>query len=154
MTESMTGARAVFSIGTKIIAIAQNCTYTDSDQLQSVEVLGRETPAEHAELGRTIEFTVDTVRVLKASATELGLSTKLQDLLEQDGLDAKIEDKIDNKSLFEVTGVKKQNRTGTLEIHQTSQETILLTFPVAGGNSSYKKRDNNGRLYLHLLLSG
>lgn len=124
MSQAMTGARAIFYLKDKAIAIAQNCSYTDTDQLQAVEVLGREVPAEHAELGRTIEFTVDTVRVFNKSATQLGLSTKLQDLLKQEALTASIVDKVSGAVVFMVTGVKKQTRTGTVNARGVWTESI------------------------------
>lgn len=126
MTQVVSGARAIFKIGDKAVAVASNCSYTWAHNHQAVEVLGRESAAEHAELGMTIEFTADTFRVAAKSITELGFAPKLQDFLTQAELSASIEDKVTNKTLFEVTGVKLSNRAGTVNARGVWTESLTF----------------------------
>lgn len=135
MTQAVTGARAIFKIGDKAVAVASNCSYTWNHNQQAIEVLGRENVAEHAELGMTIEFSCDTFRVSAKSITELGFAPTLQNLLTQPELTASIEDKISNKSLFEVTGVKMKSRAGNVNARGVWTETLSFDGQVASDDA-------------------
>lgn len=124
MSQTITGARAVFTINNTKVAFASDCNYTWNHNVQPVEVLDQLTVAEHAEIGMTIDFSCTQFRVARKSAVSLGFQPKLNDLLNQPELVVTISDRVSGEVLLTVSGVKLTSRSGTVNARGVWTETL------------------------------
>ena len=121
-----TGAKLILSINDKQVAYANNVTYTTNHNVQPVEVMGEEIVIEHAELGITVEFTASMFRVSQKAAISLGLMPKLSAFLTQPELVATIYDKVQDKTIMVITGLKCTSRAGTAGARDVANETLTF----------------------------
>jgi 2-oxo-4-hydroxy-4-carboxy--5-ureidoimidazoline (OHCU) decarboxylase len=88
MSETLTGARVVFRVNGQKVAFAQSISYSVQHNHQQVDVIDQLEPAEYAETGYIVNFTVTQFRVPFQSAISTGLRPKLQNILSQPELTA------------------------------------------------------------------
>jgi len=123
MSQVFTGVRAVFKIQGTPIAFASNCSYNWNHNHQAVEVLDKLEPTEYAEIGYTVDFSCTSFRVADKSAIQLGVQPVLEAILTQPELVVELQDKVANKTILRITGVKMQSRSGTVDARGTATET-------------------------------
>ena len=123
MSKVLTGARAIFKIQGNKIAYASDCSYNINHDHQPIECLDRIDVIEHAEIGYNVGFTCSVFRVADKSATNLGIQPLLEAILTQQELTAEIIDKITNKTILRITGVKFTGRSGSVGARSPGNET-------------------------------
>lgn len=146
MSSVLTGARAIFKIKGQdnkltTVAVASNCSYDWRHNVQPIEVLGRETVAEHTELGMTVEFTCDTFRVADKGAKSLGLMPELGALLTQKEMEVTISDKVSGSTLLSLRGVKMTGRSGAIPARGPWTETLTFVGIIAADEGTANKND-------------
>ena len=126
-SQVMSGAKAVFSIVTATstvdIAYASNCSYNWNHNVQAIEVMGLQSVKEHTELGMTVDLSCSVFRLYGEGAVKLGLQPKLNALLTQPDLIAKICNRAGD-TLFFVEGVKLISRSGSIDARGIWTETL------------------------------
>lgn len=106
MSQTSSGARVVFRVSGQKVAFAQALNYSVVHAHQPVDVLDQLEPAEYAETGYTVNFSVNMFRVANQSAISLGLRPKLQDILTQPELTAELVDRINGATIMLIELVK------------------------------------------------
>lgn len=123
MTTAMTGARAIFRLDSNQIAYASNVSYNENIQYEPVNVLDRLDVVEHAEVGYTVDFQCQNFRIPNQSVKQLGIMSRLQDILTQGELTAEVIDRNTGAILLLMTGVKLQARQTTVDARGMMTET-------------------------------
>lgn len=98
--------------------------YSVAHAHQPVDVLDQLEPAEYAETGYTVNFSVTMFRVANQSALSLGLRPKLQDILTQPELTAEIIDRVNGATLALLTRVKCTSESLALDARSLGQLTL------------------------------
>lgn len=124
MSQSSTGARVVFRINGTKVAFAQSLNYSVAHAHQPVDVLDQLEPAEYAEVGYTVNFTVTQFRVAGQSAISLGLRPKLQDILTQPELTAELVDRVNGATLMLIERVKCTQEDMNIDARSIGQTTL------------------------------
>lgn len=106
MSQTSSGARVVFRVNGAKVAFAQALNYSVQHAHQPVDVLDQLEPAEYAETGYTVNFSVTMFRVANQGAISLGLRPKLQDILTQPELTAELVDRINGATIMLIERVK------------------------------------------------
>jgi len=119
----MTGSRAQFSIGARKIAFASNVSFNENIQYEPINVLDKLEVEEHAEVGYTVDLQCQNFRVPDSSVKQLGIMSKLKQILTQGELQAQVVDKNTEASLLLMTGVKLQARQTTVDARGVMTET-------------------------------
>lgn len=123
MSQTLTGARAIFRISGTKVAFASNVSYTINHDHQPIEVLDRLEPVEQAEVGYSVSFSCNVFRVANQSIIGLGFMPILEEILVQPELIVEIQDKITSKTLLRITGVKCTSRSGGFDARGVSTES-------------------------------
>lgn len=124
MSQSSTGARVVFRVQGQKVAFAQALNYSVAHAHQPVDVLDQLEPAEYAETGYTVNFTVTMFRVAAQSAISLGLRPKLQNILTQPELTAELIDRINGQTLMLIERVKCTQEDMNIDARSIGQVTL------------------------------
>jgi hypothetical protein len=123
MSTVFTGARAIFRLGGTKIAYASNVSYNENIQYEPINVLDKLEVEEHAEVGYTVDFQCQTFRIPDGSVKQVGIMSRLEDILTQGELTAEIEDKNTGLILLNMTGVKLQARQSSVDARGVMTET-------------------------------
>ncbi len=123
MSQTFTGARAVFKIQGTQIAYASNCSYTINHQVQAIETLEKLNPIEHAEVGYDVSFSCNSFRVANNSAVNLGIQPVLESILTQPELTVELIDKISTATMLRIVGVKMTSRSGSVDARGVATES-------------------------------
>lgn len=123
MTKVMTGSRAIFRLDGSKVAFASNISFNENIQYEPVNVLDRLDVVEHAEVGYTVDFQCQNFRVPNASVKQLGIMSKLQNVLTQGELTSEVQDRVTGATILLMTGVKLQARQTTVDARGIMTET-------------------------------
>jgi|SRR3990172_3383332 len=122
-TQVMTGAKAIFRLNGHQVAYASSVTYNENLQLEEVNVLDQLETKELAEVGYRVDLSCQTFRVQNQSVKQLGIMSRLQDVLTQGDLTAEVVDRISNATLLLMEGVKLESRQTTVDARGLMTET-------------------------------
>jgi len=123
MSIVMTGAKAIFRIAGNQIAYASNVSYNENIQLEEVNVLDRIDVLEYAETGYRVDLSCQTFRVANQSVKQLGIMSKLADILTQGELTAEVIDQATNAVILLMEGVKLEGRQTSVDARGVMTET-------------------------------
>jgi len=123
MTTVMTGAKAIFRLNGVQVAYASSCTYNENIQLEEVNTLDHLEVIEHAEVGYRVDMSCQTFRVADKSVKQLGLMSKLGQILTQGELTAEVIDRVSGATLLLMEGVKLESRQTTVDARGLMTET-------------------------------
>ena len=123
MSQVMTGAKAIFRLNGVQVAFASSCTYNENIQLEEVNVLDKLDVVEFAETGYKVDLSCQNFRVANKSVKQLGIMSKLGDILTQGELTAEIIDRTTNAVLLLMEGVKLESRQTTVDARGLMTET-------------------------------
>lgn len=123
MSQVMTGPRAIFRLAGNRIAFASNVSFNENYQLEPVNVLDEVSVVEHAEVGYTVDMQCQNFRVPGQSVKQLGIMSKLSQVLTQGELTAEVVDSVTGVTLLLMTGVKMQARQTTVDARGIMTET-------------------------------
>ena len=123
MSTVMTGAKAIFSIDNKAIAFASNVSFNENIAYEPINVLDRLEVVEHAEVGYTVDMQCQNFRVPGASVKQLGIMSRLEQILTQGELAASIINQDGGQIIMLMTGVKLQARQTTVDARGVMTET-------------------------------
>lgn len=119
----ITGARAVFVVNGEKVAFTNSLSYNINQALAPVDVLDQLTPAEYAETGYTVDLQCSGFRVFNKSPIQLGVQTRLEDLLDQGELTIEVHDRANpGAPVLLVERVKMQTRSGNFDARGLWQE--------------------------------
>jgi hypothetical protein len=119
----MTGAKAIFRINGNQIAFASSVTYNENIQLEEVNVLDKLDVAEFAEVGYRVDLSCQSFRVSQNSVKQLGVMSKLNQILTQGEMTAEVIDRTTNAVLLLMEGVKLESRQTTVDARGLMTET-------------------------------
>jgi len=136
MSAVMTGAKAIFSINNAKIAFASQVSYNENIAYEPVNVLDRLDVVEHAEVGYTVDLSCQNFRVPAASVKQLGLMSKLPQILTQGEMEATIVDADTGAVILLMTGVKIQARQTTVDARGVMTETWSFVGRAANDESA------------------
>lgn len=123
-SQTITGARAIFVVNGKKIAFTNSMSYNINQALSPIDVLDQLTPAEYAETGYTVDFQVTSFRVFNQSAIQVGVQTRLEDLLTQGELTVEVHDRLNpDTAVLLIERCKMQSRSGNFDARGVWQET-------------------------------
>ena len=142
-TSVLTGAKVSFYLGNKLVAYASAVNYTINHGLVPIYTIDRLAPVEYAETDYTVNFSVTRFRVPKnqakpgtGSPISLGWQSKLQDMLTQGTISARLYDKSTKQDIFVAEEVKMATRAGSMAARDIANETLdfvgLLAYDEAG----------------------
>ena len=123
MSLVMTGAKAIFRLNGNQVAYASNVSFNEQIQLEEVNVLDRIEVLEHAEVGYRVDMSCQNFRVANASVKQLGIMSKLNQLLTQGVLTAEIIDRTTNAVILLMEGVKLESRQTSVDARGLMTET-------------------------------
>jgi len=123
MTTVMTGAKAIFSLAGVKVGFSSQVQYNENIAYEPINVLDKLEVLEHAETGYTVDLSVQNFRVPNASVKQLGIMSKLPQILTQGELDAVLIDKVTGATILLMTGVKIQARQTTVDARGVMTET-------------------------------
>lgn len=123
MAKTMTGARAIFRINSQKVASASNVSYNETITVEDINVLDKLGPVELAETGYTVDFTCTTFQQEDKTIKELGIFPKFEAILTSGVMTAEIVDRLTEKTLVFITGVKCLGRSGTVDSRGVYTET-------------------------------
>lgn len=123
MANTMTGARAIFRLGGAQVAYASNVSYNENIQYENVNVLDDLATKEHAEVGYMVDMSCTSFRVPQASAKQLGIMSRFDNILTQGELTAEVVDRVSGAVMLLMVGVKLQGRSTTVDARGVMTET-------------------------------
>jgi hypothetical protein len=123
MSKVMTGAKAIFRLGGNQVAFASSVSYNENIQLEEVNVLDQLEVVEFAEVGYRVDLSCQNFRVANASVKQLGIMSKLNDILTQGELTAEIIDRATGAVILLMEGVKLESRQTTVDARGLMSET-------------------------------
>lgn len=123
MSTVFTGAKAIFRLNGIQVAFASSVDYNENIQLEEVNVLDNLAVQEYAEVGYRCELSCRAFRVANQSVKQLGIMSKLNDILTQGVLTAEIIERTSNTVLLLMEGVKLESRQTTIDARGVASET-------------------------------
>ena len=123
MTQVMTGPKAIFRVNGVQIAYASSVSFNENIQLEEVNVLDRLETVEHAEVGYRVDMSCQSFRVQNQSVKQLGLMSRLGDILTQGVLTAEIIDRVSGAVILLMEGVKLESRQTQVDARGLMTET-------------------------------
>jgi hypothetical protein len=123
MSNVMTGPKAIFRINGTQIAYASSVSFNENIQLEEVNVLDRLEVLEHAEVGYRVDMSCQNFRVQNQSVKQLGIMSKLGDILTQGVLTAEIIDRVSGAVILLMEGVKLEARQTQVDARGLMTET-------------------------------
>lgn len=141
----LSGAKVSFYIGdqTTPVAYATAMSYDITHDLVPIHTIDRLAVQEYAEVSYTVSFSVSRFRIPKisnkpgtGSPVELGWQSKLQDMLTQGTIKARIFDKTTQQDILVIDEVKMTSRSGSVSARDIATENInfvgILAYDEAG----------------------
>ena len=123
MSTVMTGAKAIFRLGGTQVAYASSVSFNENIQLDEVNVLDRLEVVEFAEVGYRVDLSCQNFRVANKSVKQLGIMSKLADILTQGELTAEVVDRASGAVILLMEGVKMETRQTTVDARGVMTET-------------------------------
>ena len=123
MSNTITGARAIFRINSNKVAYASDVSYNENIALEDINVLDNLAPEELAETGYTVDFSCTAFVTEKGTIKDLGIMPRFSDILKAGVMTAEIVDELTEKTLLVLSGVKSLGRSGTVNARGTMTET-------------------------------
>ena len=123
MSNVMTGPKAIFRINGTQIAYASSVSFNENIQLEEVNVLDRLEVLEHAEVGYRVDMSCQSFRVQNQSVKQLGLMSKLGQILTQGVMTAEIIDRVSGAVILLMEGVKLEARQTQVDARGLMTET-------------------------------
>lgn len=123
MSRVMTGAKAIFRLGGNQVAFASSVSFNENIQLEEVNVLDQLEVAEFAEVGYRVDMSCQNFRVANQSVKQLGIMSKLGDILTQGELTAEIIDRASGAVILLMEGVKLESRQTSVDARGLMSET-------------------------------
>lgn len=124
MAQVLSGSKASLKLNGVKVAFVGSVSVTQENTLTPVDVLDQLEVAEHAETGHVVSFTCNLFRVDTNAAEALGLDSRnLDDLLSQPELTMEIFDRIGESVIYEMSGVKWQGGSGSVDARGVWQGT-------------------------------
>lgn len=123
MSNVMTGSKAIFRLNGLQVAYASSVTYNENIQLEEVNTLDRLDVVEHAEVGYRVDMSCQVFRVSDQSIKQLGLMSKLGQILTQGEMTAEVIDRVTGLTLLLMEGVKLESRQTTVDARGIMTET-------------------------------
>lgn len=123
MSTVMTGAKAIFRLGGNQVAYASNVSFNEQIQLEEVNTLDRLEVLEHAEVGYRVDMSCQNFRVANQSVKQLGIMSRLNQILTQGELTAEIIDRTTNAVILLMEGVKLESRQTSVDARGLMTET-------------------------------
>ena len=123
MSTIMTGAKAIFRLGGTQVAYASSVSFNENIQLDEVNVLDRLEVVEFAEVGYRVDLSCQNFRVANKSVKQLGIMSKLSQILTQGELTAEIVDRASGAVILLMEGVKMETRQTTVDARGVMTET-------------------------------
>ena len=127
----LTGAKVTFFLGNTVVAYASAVNVTINHGLVPIHTLDRLAPVEYAETDYTVTFSVSRFRVPKSltrpgsgSPVDLGWEAKLQDMLTQGTISARVYDKSTQQDILIIDEVKMTTRTFSISARDIGSETL------------------------------
>jgi hypothetical protein len=116
MSKVVTGPKASLKLNGVKIAFLGGVQVNRQDSLTGIDVLDQMEKAEWAETGHDCDFSCNLFMVDENAAELFGFDpANLDDLLSQPELTMELYDRIKDKVLCTITGVKRESGTGSLE---------------------------------------
>lgn len=123
MSQVMTGAKAIFRLAGNQVAFASSVTFNENIQLEEVNTLDRIDTVEHAEVGYRVDLSCQNFRVANQSVKQLGIMSRLNDILTQGELTAEVIDRVSGATLLLMEGVKLESRQTSVDARGLMTET-------------------------------
>jgi hypothetical protein len=123
MSQVMTGAKAIFRINGTQIAYASSVTFNENIQLEEVNTLDRIDVVEYAEVGYRVDLSCQTFRVAEQSVKQLGIMSKLNQILSQGEMTAEVIDRTTGAIILLMEGVKLESRQTSVDARGIMNET-------------------------------
>lgn len=115
MSQVMTGAKAVFRLNGVQVAYASSVTFNENIQLEEVNVLDKIEVVEYAEVGYRVDLSCQSFRVANESVKQLGIMSRLGDILTQGVLTAEVIDRVSGAVILLMEGVKLESRQTSVD---------------------------------------
>lgn len=123
-SNTITGARSIFKVNGNKIAFTNSLSYNINQGLAPIDVLDQLTPAEFAETSYSVDFQASTFRVYNQSPIQLGVQSRLEDLLNQGELTVEVHDRQNaGAPALLIERCKMQSRSGSFDARGVWQET-------------------------------
>lgn len=115
-TKTKTGSRLAVKLNGVKIAFASGINITHENSLQDIEVLDQLEVAEFAETAHRVTGSINLFKVDENAANAFGIDPRnIDDLLGQPELVLEVYDRLDDKVIYEITGVKFEGGTGSVD---------------------------------------
>lgn len=116
MAKTLSGSRASLKLDGVKVAFVGSVNITQENTLTPIDVLDQLQVAEHAETAHIVNFTCNLFKVDENAASALGLDpANLDDILSQGELTMEIYDRIGDKAVYTMSGVKFSGGSGSID---------------------------------------
>lgn len=116
MAKTISGSKASLKLGGVKVAFIGSISINQENTLMEIEVLDQLEIAELAEVGHKVSFTCNLFKVDANSAKALGFDPdNLDDLLTQGDITMEVYDRIGDKVIYTMSGVKFEGGTGSID---------------------------------------
>lgn len=116
MSRVVSGPKISAKINGVKVAFASGINITQDNALTNIDVLDQLEPAEFAETGHLVTFSINLFKIDENAAAKFGLDPNdLNEVLTQPELTFEAYNRISDKVEYEITGVKFSGGTGTLD---------------------------------------
>ena len=124
MSKVFTGSKASLKLNGQKVAFVGSINITHENTLTDIDVLDQLEVAEHAETAHKVSFTVNLFKVDENSAELLGLDPRnIRDILSAPELTMEVFDSIGETVRYEVSGVKFEGGSGSVDARGVWQGT-------------------------------
>ena len=124
MSKVFTGSKASFKLNGQKVAFVGSINITHENTLTDIDVLDQLEVAEHAETGHKVSFTINLFKVDENTAELLGLDPRnIRDILSAPELTMEVFDSIGETVRYEVSGVKFEGGSGSVDARGVWQGT-------------------------------
>jgi hypothetical protein len=127
----LTGAKVTFYLGNSPVAYASAVNVTINHGLVPIHTIDRLAPVEYAETDYTVSFSVTRFRVPRNSSrpgtgspVDLGWQSKVQNMLTQGTISARIYDKTTQQDALVIEEVKMTTRAFSIAARDIGSETL------------------------------
>jgi len=115
MSKTLSGSRASLKLNGVKVAFISGISVSIDDHIVPIEVLDQLEIAEGAECGHSCSFSAQFFKVDENAATAIGIAyTNLDDVLSQPELTMEVYDRIGDKVIFTMSGVKRTSGEGSI----------------------------------------
>jgi len=116
MSKTLSGSKASLKLNGVKVAFVSGISVSVDDHLVPIEVLDQLTIAEAAECGHSCSFSARFFKVDENAALALGIEfTNLDDILTQPELTMEIYDRVGDRVVFTMSGVKRTSGEGSID---------------------------------------